>query len=132
MHELIKKDISSVSIFYDVTTILENLAKDYIIAILSNQTSLYQKVYENSEVRRYISFELFSHLSGIKKPNFQIYLDLCKNLKTPPSHCVMIGDNELHDYTTPRLLGMQSFHLSRKEASSGSRINSLDELKDWL
>lgn len=85
----------------EVKKLLENLKKDFVVAIISNNKN---EAYIE-KVKKACDFDVIGHANKPNPKVMQQYLDtLCKK----PSEAVMIGDRPLTDILAGKLLGCKT------------------------
>lgn len=126
-------ELASIKLFPETLQTLTTLrSAGYKVALCSNLAAPYAipiKLLLPSDLDAYVwSFEV-----GVVKPQAAIYQNVCMSLACSPNQVLMIGDTLEADYLGPRQVGMQAFHLSRKESSPvAESIKTLDEILPML
>ncbi|MBN2458111.1 HAD-IA family hydrolase [Candidatus Woesearchaeota archaeon] len=77
-------------------SLAEKLSSSYLIAILSNSETRYEKIAEENSWYSFFDAVIYSHKIGMIKPNKEIYLYTAEVLGVSPDECVVIDDNPLY------------------------------------
>lgn len=119
---LLMQYTDQISIYPEVRQVLDELGKYYMTIINSNSAREFLEL-EISEIKSNFS-HIFSAPSDFKqtKKSTLVYSEICKFLKVKPKEMVHIGDNWIHDFITPRKIGIMSFLLDRKKKKRGEDI----------
>jgi len=116
----------------EVKEVLEYLKGKYklVVASGSPRDFLHHLLWD---IRPYFS-EIYSSITDycqLKTPEF--YLKICQAIQVTPERMVHVGDNWQFDFATPREIGIQAFHLDRKQQNSKNEsLSSLLELNARL
>jgi putative hydrolase of the HAD superfamily len=104
------KSDSGILIFDFVVPLLKKLKENgYKIAIVSNTSMFtYQYIKKNTNVLKYIDYEIFSFQVGYSKPNPQIFLELQRRVNLYNNEILMIGDSFENDFKAPKILGINA------------------------
>jgi putative hydrolase of the HAD superfamily len=119
---LLKQHTPEISIYPEVHQVLNELSKYYMLIINSNSAREFLEL-EISGINSNFS-HIFSAPSDFEqtKKSTLIYSDICKFLKVEPKEMVHVGDNWIHDFITPKKIGIISFFLDRKKEKKGENI----------
>ncbi|AMC94440.1 hypothetical protein AOC36_10790 [Erysipelothrix larvae] len=115
---------------------LEILHKDYILALLTNGSSIGQRLKIDTALtshQKLFTEILISGDKGVHKPNPQVYEALMKSLNLTPQECVYIGDDLTNDIIAPMKLGMKAIrmnHCNLETTSLTVEINHISALLD--
>ena len=119
---LLMQYTDQISIYPEVRQVLNELSKYYILIINSNSAREFLEL-EINDIKSNFS-HIFSAPSDFEqtKKSTLVYSEICKFLKVKPKEMVHIGDNWIHDFITPRKIGIMSFLLDRKKKKQGEDI----------
>lgn len=76
-----------------VESVIKKLKKNYIVATLTNVTSLNQKLREEKGFYNLFSVKVCSCIDGVCKPHVNAYKLMIKKIKIKPDEAVFIDDN---------------------------------------
>jgi HAD superfamily hydrolase (TIGR01549 family) len=128
LHQEIQEELASLTLFDDVLTTLDVLAKQGIpLAICSNLAKPYGVVIDQLLPQFNFARHL-SHEIGAIKPDRKIYESIVASTGLEPRQILFIGDTLLADYEGPTQFGFQAKHLVRRQPSEGNSIASLTEI----
>jgi len=127
----------------DAYRVVEELSKDYLIAILTNGLTLVQKPrLMNSEIIKFINAHVISEEVGYSKPQPEIFNVICeKNNFFDKSKILIIGDNYSSDIIGGIAFGIDTCWLSSENSPNNHienfiaptyRISNLIEILDIL
>lgn len=131
LHQEIKEELASLTLFDDVLSTLDVLANQGIpLTICSNLAKPYgvviDKLLPQFNFARHLSYEL-----GAIKPDREIYESIVMDTSLAPGQILFIGDTWLADYEGQTQFGFRAKHLVRSQPSGGNSIASLTEVL-WL
>ena len=128
-HQLLDKYRHQISHYPDVEETLATLGENYEL-IVSSATAreFLEPILENIEGHFAAIFSSISDYRKPKVPNF--YRAVCHKMHVEPREMVHVGDTFQSDFTAPREVGIEAFHLDRDGAESGQdgTIKDLREL----
>ena len=104
-----------ISYYPDVPQVLEELSKNYTLAISSNSSREFLEL-ELERVKKYFH-RVFSAPSDFKqiKNASDFYLKVCSSLGIVSSEMAHVGDHWVFDFVTPRRVGVKAFYLDRRD-----------------
>lgn len=103
-------------IYEDVIPCLDTWQKEGIeLAIISNFDTRIYDVLENLNLTSYFQTITISSLTGVAKPNPQIFLKALEKHNCHPNNAWYIGDSIKEDYWGSKSVGMVSFWLNRDQ-----------------
>lgn len=106
-------------IYPDVILTLHHWQKQGIeLGIISNFDTRIYDVLDNLNLRQYFSTITISSLTGVAKPNPNIFLTALAKHHCQPENAWYIGDSIKEDYWGGKSVGIQSFWLNRKAIDS--------------
>ena len=108
--------------------------KGYKIALVSNWSDEVPTVWNDIPLSDYFDVSVFSCRVGIMKPDPRIYHMACDQLSLNPEECLFVGDGDSSELAGASGVGMSTVLISDDKAEhwSGSRISSLDQIKEIL
>lgn len=119
--------------------ILEQLAPEYLLGVISNFYGNVETVLEELSLKKYFTSIVDSAVVGIRKPDTQIFNVALKELGVNPAEAIVIGDSYGNDIAPAKLLGCNTIWINNKgwknpeEICSADRIiKSIKELPDIL
>ncbi|WP_069790532.1 HAD-IA family hydrolase [Cyanobacterium sp. IPPAS B-1200] len=102
-------------IYGDVIANLNLWKKEGIeLSIISNFDTRIFSVLDSLDLSQYFSSITISSLSGVAKPQPDIFIKALNNYNCPPENAWYIGDSKKEDYWGAKAVGMKSFWLSRE------------------
>jgi HAD superfamily hydrolase (TIGR01549 family) len=120
------KEVDGVEAFEDALLAVQALQEAGIkVGVCSNLAMPYAAAIE----RLFPALDAFTYsfAIGALKPDRLIYEDICQKLGTKPDHTYMIGDSKRCDRDGPRVVGINSHHLSRDEALDFNDLQNFAE-----
>jgi 2-haloalkanoic acid dehalogenase type II len=120
---------------YDETiTILEELKKDYKIALLSNNTNFTaEPVIEKFGLKKYFDVVALSYETGLLKTDKKSFDYILKQMKLKKNEVVMVGDSIESDMKAAENAGVRAILADRRSKREyPEKIRTLVELKDLL
>lgn len=121
---------SQVRYYPEVKDVLISLGERYklIVASGSSRDFLF---YLLKDIQSYFSgvYSSITDFGQLKTTDF--YSKMCQALLVAPEQVIHIGDNRQFDFVAPSEIGIQAFHLDRKQQTEDSMTNLL-QLKDYL
>ena len=122
----------------DCIEVLEHLAKDYHLHIITNGFAEVQNIkIDNCGLRDYFKQIIISEEHGLTKPNLEIFRLAERLANAAPDKCMMIGDNWVSDIEGAIGAGWKAVYFGNnlpdgKQHSFVSSIKKLEELKALL
>ncbi len=118
-NELLDKYESVISYYPEVEGVLERLAGDFDLIIVSNSAVEFLER-TTKRIRKYFS-RVFSASTDFNstKSDPSVYRRVCLELNVESKEIAHVGDSWLQDYLIPRKLGVKSFYLDRDGVKSG-------------
>lgn len=108
--------------------------KGLMLGIISNCTEEEVRGWKYSALAPYFDTVLFSYREGICKPQKEIYLLACNELKIPPQDCIFIGDGGSNELEGAKSVGMKPYQATwftdRFIKPYAPRINSIEVLSE--
>ncbi|WP_051359308.1 HAD family hydrolase [Paucisalibacillus globulus] len=93
-----------------IINMLQALRKRNVkIGLISNCTPEEVIGFKDSRLAKLFDDVIFSYKVKQAKPNAEIYLTACQNLKVSPESCLFIGDGGSNELRGASMVGMQSF-----------------------
>ena len=128
-NKIFEKYESQVKIFPEVTLLLEELRKNFILIVITAMPREFL-IPKMKKLEKYFKFS-FSALSDFKElKNSEIYSKISKALKVHPEQILHIGDHWEFDYLAARKAGMNAIYLNRSNTKKGNFVvNNLTEIK---
>ena len=110
--------------------ILEYLTIKYKLAIITNGSNYMQNLKINTlGIVKYFDDIIISENVGIEKPNRDIFLLSCKNLRIQPFEAVYIGDNFEKDIVGATNAGLKAIWYNKIDINTKYTGNCISELK---
>lgn len=108
--------------FSDAQSTLEALGRHYELVVVSNAPAEFIEI-ELDSLRGYFSrvFSCTTDFGEVKKTP-AVYQRVCDALGVTPGQIAHVGDHRVFDYTAPRALGIQAYHLDRKGVVQGEHV----------
>lgn len=123
------------TLFEETTEVLENLRKDYSLAILSNGDSTQQrKKLAVTGLEKYFDNVFISGEVGINKPNKEIFEYACNKMNIDPKNGIMVGDNFNADIKGSSAVGMKSIwiNIKNEEREYENKVSRLYEVINMI
>ena len=129
--ELLASCQDKVSYYPEAMTVLSSLGKVYSLILTTGTAKeflpyLLPKI-EGCFVR---VFSSVSDYGQLKTPAF--YLKVCEEMGVSPEEVAHVGDNWQFDFTMPRQIGVNAFHLNREGQPGLESITDLRQLEPRL
>ena len=121
--------------FPETVKVLENLKKEYKLAIISNTDNFsLEPVLDKFDLRKYFDAILLSYEKGHLKSDTKIFDEALKKLGIKKKKdCIMVGDSMESDITSAKRAKINAVLVDRKERREyETKIKTLDELKPIL
>ncbi|UCE75458.1 MAG: HAD family hydrolase [Methanomassiliicoccales archaeon] len=129
----------------DACEVLSNLkSKGLKIGLITDCSSEVPIIWEDTPFASLIDEPVFSCLTGMKKPDPQIYQMACKRLGVDPQYCLYIGDGSNRELTGASKVGMHpvlirvpyeddnyAFRINPEEWD-GNKVSALKDILDFL
>lgn len=123
--------------------VLEGLKKrGYKIGLISDCSCDVPKYWNTCKIKSFFDSEVFSCVSGVKKPDNKIYRLSLNELDLKPDECIYVGDGGSFELTGALNAGMSPVLISYAETRmtfrhnvdiwNGRRIQNLSELMKYL
>ena len=130
--KIFEKYESQVQIYPEVTPLLEELKKNFILIVITAMPCEFL-IPKMKKLEKYFKFQ-FSALSDFKElKNSKIYSKISKTLSIPPQQILHIGDHWEFDYLSAQKAGMNAIYLDRSNTKKEKNIiNSLGEVKEII
>ena len=127
--KILEKYESQVKIFPEVTPLLEELKKNFILIVITAMPREFLTP-KMKKLEKYFKFS-FSALSDFKElKNSEIYSKISKTLNVYPEQILHIGDHWEFDYLAAQKAGMNAIYLDRSNTKKGNFVvNNLTEIK---
>ncbi|MEJ6951688.1 HAD family hydrolase [Natronospora cellulosivora (SeqCode)] len=120
----------------EVKELLKKLHKKFSLAVVSNfmKEDGVEELLEENGIIKYFDFILTSIKTGWRKPNEIIYNEAIKKAGVSFDEIIFVGDNYHCDYQGPRLIGLNSILLDRKNKHLylENRIKNLIDLERYI
>lgn len=97
--------------------VLDTLSKNYVLGVISNwdiEIGIYD-VFEDLEMKKYLSVILASKDIKILKPSPRIFLEALRRINLAPYQCFYIGDDPYEDFYGAKNVGLIPILIDRKE-----------------
>lgn len=113
---------------------LNALSSRYKLAVVSNahHKPLVPGLITQFGLATYFEAVITSIDHGKPKPHESIYKKALAKLETQPESAIFVGDSYQHDYLAPRLLGFQSFLISKNPPESMPKEHILSHVNEIL
>lgn len=131
----------SYSVFEEVEPVLEDLGKDYRLAMLTNGASdLQREKVEQTGLGRYFELIVVSGEFGAGKPDKEVFAHVLERLEVGPEESVMVGDSLPRDIVGAQRSGMRGIWINRQRRACSEQyaplvhahITDLRELRSVL
>ena len=110
-----------------VQELLEALhARGTRMVALSNYSTWYEMIEERLELSRYLSWDLVSCHTGLRKPDPEVYRHAARAVGTTPERCLFVDDREVN-CEAARSEGMPAVHFTDARA-----LRAELEQRGWL
>ena len=106
--------------------VLERLAADYRLGVVSNFTGNLDPCLTELDLRRLFTVTVDSGVLGISKPDPRIFLHALAVLDTRPARAWMIGDNFAADIRPAAVLGMRTVWVAPSPPSTAGQPQPSD------
>jgi putative hydrolase of the HAD superfamily len=120
----------------DTRDVLAKLGKRYVLGIITNGPSVYQKEAISAlKLGTYFSHILISEEVGFRKPADEIFKIALSKVACHPEEAVMVGDNPTEDIEPAKRLGMGTVLLDSKDRFTKEGLmfrERPDHLTRWL
>ncbi len=118
----------------EVLRILDILKKDYKIVIGTNGGVKNQMhKLKASGLLDYTNGIYISEAIGFKKPDFNFYKQIQRDMNCNPAELTMVGDHYKQDCLVPKKIGWEAVWLSyNRQMSTNNKISSLKDLIPYL
>jgi len=125
--ELLEGYQGKVTYFPEALPVLSSLAKVYPLIIATGTAGEFLP-YLLSEIKGCF-VRIFSSVSDYRQlKTSSFYLKICQEMSILPEEIAHVGDNWHFDFTMPREVGVNAFHLNRKGQPSLVSITDLRQL----
>ncbi len=117
--------ISDLEIFPEVSQILKNLAKKYVIAVTSEEfrENLILKLNRVfGDWKKYFKILITPEQTGTMKPSERYYLKAMEKLKLKPEEILAAGDSDERDLNPAKKIGIKTIKISPCEFSKLTEI----------
>ncbi len=120
--------------FPETLEVLEELKKDYKLALISNTDNLsVPQLLDKFDLKKYFDEISLSCDVGMLKTDKKMFADLLKKLKLKKSEVVMVGDSIPTDIKGAEKAGIKGVLVDRRDTREfEGKIGTLSELKDKL
>lgn len=120
-----------VAYYPEVIPVLSSLGKTYPLIVTTGTAGEFLS-YLLSEIKGCFVrvFSSVSEYGQLKTPSF--YLKICQEMGILPEEMAHVGDSWQFDFTFPREVGINAFHLDRKGQSSLVAVTNLRQLRPRL
>ncbi len=95
--------------------ILNELKKNYKMALVSNTDNSAERIVEKYNLNNYFDKIYFSFKTGYLKINPELFEKIMKDFRVKPEEVVMIGDSIESDMKTPSSLGIKTILVDLKQ-----------------
>jgi len=121
---------SRVRYYPEVEDVLISLRERYKLIVASGSSRDFLH-YLLKDIHSYFSgvYSSITDFGQLKTTDF--YSKICQAMLVAPEQVIHIGDNRQFDFVAPSEIGIQAFHLDRKQQTVNSMANLL-QLKDYL
>lgn len=99
-------------LYPEVKSILENLADNYTLGVISNALPSVDWVFDFLEIRKYFKLITISSFVQMRKPGEDIYKYSIEQIGSKPEECLFI-DDKLENVKIAEKIGMHTIHLIR-------------------
>ena len=129
---LLKSCIEKLTLYPEVTEVLDNLSKNNTLIIVSNAAKEFIEIeVDVLSIKPYFS-NIFSAVSdfGKTKKDKEVYELICRKIQIEKKHIVHVGDNYEFDYLSAKKAGIKAYFLSRNKNHVNQR-HSVRNLKEF-
>lgn len=106
--------------------ILEQLAPEYLLAVISNFYGNIETVLEELSLKKYFTSIVDSAVVGIRKPDPKIFEIALNELGVSPIDAVMIGDSYDNDIVPAKAIGCKTIWINNKGWDEQNENNKAD------
>ena len=106
--------------------ILEQLAPEYLLAVISNFYGNIETVLEELSLKKYFTSIVDSAVVGIRKPDPKIFEIALNELGVNPIDAVMIGDSYNNDIVPAKAIGCKTIWINNKGWDEQNENNKAD------
>ena len=103
------------TVYDDVPPVLEDLAGDHELIVLSNFDRRLHRVLEGHDLRRFFRAVIVSSEVGASKPHARMFAAALNAAGAPAAACLHVGDDEVCDAQGAAAAGVGFFHVERPE-----------------
>lgn len=120
--------------FPETTKVLEELGKDYKIALMSNTDCFsLNSVVEKYDLKKYFKKIFLSFETGMLKTNPDMFKLAIKKLRTKKENTLMVGDSIESDVMAARAAGVKAILVDRRDRRSFRyKILNLEQLREVI
>jgi HAD superfamily hydrolase (TIGR01549 family) len=97
------------------------------LALLSNVAQIFKKPFYDLGLDQYFDVIHWSSDTGLRKPEGDSYLGVCRDLGVAPQECLFFGDDAKNDYDGPLYLHMRPVHIG-----NAPRAETVSQFSDLL
>ncbi len=134
LQKILEKELKIVKPFPDATKALRALkAKGLKLGIVSNSWNpAVSKIKKESKILEFFDCMVFSHKTGLFKPDKKIYSKCLDCLGVKPENALMVGDSLKNDIIAPSKIGLKGILLdgAKKRIDSKAPIAIISNLKE--
>lgn len=102
-------------VFEDVRPVLEDLAADHALHVLSNFDRRLLSILEGNGLRTLFDQVILSSEVGASKPHARMFAAAVRAAKAMPAECLHVGDEPVSDASGAASAGMRCFLIQRPE-----------------
>lgn len=114
----------------EITSLLQELARDYKIAVVTNSDSVIQREkLAACGAEKFFKTIVISSDQAHPKPHASIFHTACSLISVQPENCIMVGDNLAHDVQGGQNAGLMATVWIKLE---GSNCNEWDPQPDFV
>ncbi|MBY0359163.1 MAG: HAD-IA family hydrolase [Candidatus Obscuribacterales bacterium] len=126
-------EIASIELFSETREVLAELKQRGLkIAVVSNLAQPFGEPVQ-SLLGDLVDHFVFSFVTGVAKPNPEIFEEVCRKLELSAPEILFVGDNKQNDYEGALAFGMSALHLQRSSQSViFPIINNLQGVTEYL
>ena len=131
--ELLRRRTEACRVFGETPGVLERMSREYTLIVSSNTIREFLDVQLTKLPDVFARvYSAPSDLEIVKKTE-SFYARICAEMGVEPTSVAHVGDSYKFDYEEPMKLGIHSYHLDRRDASSGGEVVSdLEEFEEKL
>ena len=104
-------------VYPEVIDVLEQLAPDYRLGVISNFDRRLLRVFNHVNLERFFDLTVLSSEVGADKPSPWIYEQACRKAGVIPIEALHVGDDPECDWQGAEQAGLQVFRLDRPNNS---------------